>query len=241
MKKCLFFLIFCYMFFPFPASSQNNKFVHIEVMGSTAVSLYTLKPDDIALEDGFRKAVTMVVETILTNVDVNSDSIILILDDKIYSNASRYISNYRIISEETMEDDLPITEGGVAIRNIFIEADIAIELLTADLVKTGIINEEGSSGIAVTMLNLRNYNVFEHFKKELQEASGVKEVHYNSFNRDRIELIVEMIGVAETLKERIAAIDIQGWKIDFLHTSTDRIAIVFSPIIEESRPQKVTQ
>ncbi len=226
-------LLLVAVFFISPlAFSHNNNIIRIEVMGSIPASIDTKKPDDMAIEDAFRKAVAKAVETIVPQGGL--DTFTLILDNKIYSNASRYILNYRILSKEIMEDEISATEGGVTIYNVSIEADIALDLLIKDLTFAGIIHEGEIKKLVVTILNLRDYKGFELFRNNILRTKGVKAIHYNSFIRDRIEMTVETSGGAQALKQEIMVMDIKGWKIESAVASgwfsADRIDVRFFPM-----------
>ncbi|MBI3398197.1 MAG: hypothetical protein HY265_03895 [Deltaproteobacteria bacterium] len=223
-KWIAFIVCFCIFYFyslifsPLSYAYSNNNILRIEVMGSIPVSLDTSEPDSLALDDAFRKAVAKTVETVVPKGEL--DAATLILDDKVYSNASRYILNYRILSKDIMEDESSGAEGGIAVYTVAIEADIAVKLLTKDLIAAGILHEAEAKKILVSILGLRNYKVFELFRRDLKGLKGVEHIYYHSFARDKIELFVEMAGDAQKLKQEITAmIPINGiyaaaWKID---------------------------
>ena len=229
--KSIILLLAAVFFISHLAFSYNNT-IRIEVMGSIPASIDTKKPDDMAVEDAFRKAVAKAVETIVPQGGL--DTFTLILDDKIYSNASRYILNYRILSKEIMEDEISATEGGVTIYNVSIEADIALDLLIKDLTFAGIIHEGDIRKLAITILNLRDYKGFELFRNNILRAKGVKSIHYNSFIRDKIEMTVETSGGAQALKQEIMTMYIKDWKIEAAVASgwfsADRIEVRFFPM-----------
>ncbi|MEK7689205.1 MAG: hypothetical protein AAB313_02985 [Deltaproteobacteria bacterium] len=229
--KSIILLLAAVFFISHLAFSYNNT-IRIEVMGSIPASIDTKKPDDMAVEDAFRKAIAKAVETIVPQGGL--DTFTLILDDKIYSNASRYILNYRILSKEIMEDEISATEGGVTIYNVSIEADIALDLLIKDLTFAGIIHEGDIRKLAITILNLRDYKGFELFRNNILRAKGVKSIHYNSFIRDKIEMTVETSGGAQALKQEIMTMYIKDWKIEAAVASgwfsADRIEVRFFPM-----------
>lgn len=229
--KTIILLLFTVFFISHLAFSYNNT-IRIEVMGSIPVSIDTKKPDDMAVEDAFRKAIAKAVETIVPQGGL--DTFTLILDDKIYSNAGRYILNYRILSKEIMEDEISAAEGGVVIYNVSIEADIAVDLLIKDLTFAGIVHEGETKTFAITILNLRNYKGFELFRNNILKAKGVKSIHYNSFIRDKIEMTVETSGGSQALKQEIMTMYIKDWKIEAAVASgwfsADRIEVRFSPV-----------
>ncbi|MBI3754527.1 MAG: hypothetical protein HY266_10880 [Deltaproteobacteria bacterium] len=231
-------LLFAVFFLASPALSQNNKIIHIEAMGSVAVSENIADADNLALEDAFKRAVAKVAETIIPKGEL--DALFPLLDDKIYSNASRYILNYRLLSEDIMEDEVSLAEGGVPIYNAYIEADIDVDLLTKDLIGAGIIREGEARTVAVTLLNLRNYKGFELFRSNLAKAAGVKNIRYNSFARDKIELTVETTGVVHALQQEIMAMDMKDWKIEVSVVSgwfsADRIEVRFFPMKGQVNP-----
>lgn len=225
---------YCLLFTVFLSSLafSHNNIISIEVMGSIPASIDTTKPDDLAIEDAFRKAVVKAAERIVPQKGL--DGYALVLDDKIYSNASRYILNYRILAKEIMEDELSVTEGGAPIYNVSIEAEIAVDLLTKDLISAGIIREGEVRKVMLAILNLRDYKGFELFKSSILKAGGVKEIHYNSFARDKIDLTVETSGGMQALKQEIMVMDIKGWKIEVSVVqgwfSADRIDVKFFPV-----------
>lgn len=229
--KSIILLLVVVFFIAHPAFPYNNT-IRIEVMGSVTAFIDTKKPDDMAIEDAFRKAVAKAVETIVPQGKL--DTLTLILDDKIYSNAGRYILNYRILSKEIMEDEISSAEGGVTIYNVSIEADIAVDLLIKDLTFAGIVHEGETKTFAITILNLRNYKGFELFRNNILKAKGVKTIHYNSFSRDRIEMTVESSEGAQALKQEIMNMDIKDWKIEAAVASgwfsADRIEVRFFPV-----------
>ncbi|MBI5048227.1 MAG: hypothetical protein HZB54_04710 [Deltaproteobacteria bacterium] len=218
-------------FIPSLALSQSS-IMHIEAMGSIAIYENTADADMLAMEDAFKKAVTKAVEALVPEEEL--DKLVFILEDKIYNNTARYILNYRIISKEMMEDENPVTEGGVPVYSVYIEANIAVELLTKDLITAGIIQEGEVRKIAITMLNLRNYKVFEFFRSNILKARGVKRVYYISFARDKIGLVVETSLEVQALKQEIMAIDVKEWKIEASIVSgifiSDRIEVRFFPL-----------
>lgn len=220
------FLIPCLVF------SHNNNIARIEVMGSIPASLDTTKPDDLAMDDAFRKAVVKAAEAIVPQKEL--DVFALVLDDKIYSNASRYILNYRILAKEIMEDEVSAAEGGAPIYNVSIEAEVAVDLLTKDLISAGVIHEGETRKVMLTILNLRDYKGFELFKNSILKIAGVKEIHYNSFVRDRIELTVETSGGMQALKQEIMAMYVKDWKIEVSVAPgwffADRIDVKFFPV-----------
>lgn len=225
-------LLLLAVFFVTPPAFSYNNIIRVEVTGSIPASIDITKPDDMAIEDAFRKAVAKAVEAIVLQGEL--DTFTLTLDDKIYSNASRYILNYRILSKEIMEDEMSATEGGAPIYNVSIEADIAVGLLTKDLTSAGIIHEGETRKLIVTILDLRDYKGFELFKNNILKARGVKAIYYNSFVRDKIELTVETTGGAQALKQEIMSMDIKGWKTEAAIVSgwlsADRIDVKFFPL-----------
>lgn len=225
-------LLLVVFFLPSPASCQKGKIIHIEAMGSVAVSENIADADNLAVEDAFKRAVAKVAETIIPNGEL--DAMFPVLDDKIYSNASRYILNYRLLSKEIMEDEVSLAEGGVPIYNAYIEADIDVDLLTKDLIGAGIIREGEARTIAVALLNLRNYKVFELFRGSLAKAAGVKNIRYNSFARDKIELTVETTGGVHALQQEIMAMDMKDWTIEVSVVSgwfsAERMEVRFFPM-----------
>ena len=231
---CFFFIIFCALSF----ASKDNNVLRVEVLGSIPASIDTADPGNAALGDALRKAVAKAVESLAPKGGV--DAALLILDDKIYSNASRYIVNYRILSKEIIEDENSIAEGGVPVYNVSIEADIAIELLTKDLIAAGILHEAEVKKIAVSIFGLRNYKMFELFKKNVRGIKGVKDISYNSFAKGTIEMFVDMAGDAATLKQALmsaillSGIDEKEWKVDASVVqgwfSMEKVEIIFSQL-----------
>lgn len=222
---CLLLMLFS---LPSLALSQSN-IMHTEAMGAVAVTENTVDADRLALEDAFKRAVAKGIESIVPKGEL--DKWALILDDKIYSNAARYISNYRILSKEIMEDETSVVDGGIAIYNAYIEADIAVELLTKDLIGAGIIQEGEVKRISIILLDFRDYKAFEFFKGNISKARGVKRLHYISFARDKIELAVETSVGAYSLQQEIMDMDMKGWKIEASVVAgwfaSDRIEIRF--------------
>lgn len=220
---CLFFTIFI------SSPAFSNNIIRIEVMGSVPASMDTAKPDDLAIEDAFRKAVVKATERIVPQKELDGSA--LVLDDKIYSNSSRYILNYRVLAKEIMEDEASASEGGVPIYNVSIEAEVAVDTLTKDLISAGIVHEGEARKITITILNLRDYKGFEIFKNNILKTAGTKGIAYNSFARERIDLAVETSRGMEALKQEIMAMDIKDWKIDVSVESGwfsgDRIEVKF--------------
>lgn len=226
--SCILLTISCVSLITSPVFSKDN-IIRVEVMGSATATIDTKKPDDLAIDDAFRKAVAKAVETIISKS--KEDSYTLLLDDKFYSVASRYISNYRILLKETMEDDISTAEGGVSIYNVSMEADVSVDQLKKDLIAAGIINEEEVKNILITLLNLKNYKGFEFFRNNILKADGVKAIHYNSFVRDKIEMTIETSRDVHALKQEIMSIGMKDWKIevDIISgwISPDRIEVNF--------------
>ena len=233
---CLLLTVFS---LPSIALSQSS-IMHTEAMGTVAITENTADADRLALEDAFKRAVAKGVESIVPKGEL--DKWALILDDKIYSNAARYILNYRILSKEIMEDESPVIDGGVGIYNAYIEADIAVELLTKDLTSAGIIQEGEVKRISIILLDFSNYKAFEFFKSNISKARGVKKLYYISFARDKIELAVEASVGAHALQQEIMAMDMnpvrdkslswmKEWKIEASVVAgwfaSDRIEIRF--------------
>ncbi|MBI5327286.1 MAG: hypothetical protein HZB80_03195 [Deltaproteobacteria bacterium] len=220
------------VFLPSPALSHNSGVVHIEAMGSAAIYENTANADILAMDDAFKRAVAKVVEAIVAEEEM--DKLALILEDKIYSNAARYILNYRILSKEIMEDEDSAAEGDVPIHSAYIEADISVALLTKDLTAAGIIREGELRSIAITILNLSDYKTFEFFKRNILKAKGVKEVYYISFAKDKAVLAVETSSGVQALKQEIMAVDVKEWKTEVSVVSgifaPDRIEIRFFPL-----------
>ena len=221
----------CWQFFIASVFADEKNVLRVEAMGSASVSLTTTQLDNLVVDDAFRRAVAKAVEALVPREEL--DKISLMLEDKIYSNAARYILNYRVISKEMIADDIPLAEGGVPIYNVLIEADISMDLLTKDLVAAGILSEAEVKKVAITLLNLSNYKTFELFKKNLRGLKGVKDVRYNSFSRGKIELFVDVAGGSQILKEGVLAMDIKGWRKEIIVISgwfsTDKIEIKFVP------------
>lgn len=224
--------IFFYIFFPPAAFSKDSSLIYAETIGSVAASADTVNPDELAVEDALKKAVAKAAWTLLSKEEL--DAATLVLDDKIYSNAPRYIVNYRILSKEVMEGETPMAEGGVFIYNALIEANISSELLIKDLVEVGILHETAVKRVGVAIFNLRSHKVYESLKRGIAGFRGVKNVYYKSFAKDKIELVVEVAGGGETLKQGLMSIYMRGWKIEVAFASgwlsEDRIDIKFFPL-----------
>lgn len=221
----------CCLFFASHVFADEKNVLRVEAIGSVSVSSTTTQLDNLVVDDAFRRAVTKAVEALIPREEL--DKISLMLEDRIYINAARYILNYRVISKEMIADDIPLAEGGVPIYNVLIEADISMDLLTKDLIAAGVLSEAEVKKVAITLLNLSNYKTFELFKKNLRGLKGVKDVHYGSFSRGKIELFVDVAGGAQILKEGVLAMDIKGWRKEIMVISgwfaTDKIEIKFVP------------
>jgi len=232
---CFLFLLSYAIFPPRHAFSGEGNVMRIEAMGSVPVSVDTAKPDDLAIEDAFRRAVAKAVEAIVPKKEFYT--LALILDDKIYNNAARYVLNYRVLSKEVMEDESPVAEGGIQVFNAYIEANISIDLLTKDLIEAGVLREVEVSEVGVTILNLRTYKDFDFLKKSIKGLKGVKDVHYRSFARDKVELVVKIGGDAEVLMEELMYIYMKEWimetRIISGWFSPARIEIKLLPLKEE--------
>src|SRR3989338_10620177 len=229
---CLLLTAYSLLFFLPSLALSQGSIMHTEALGTIAITENTADADRLALEDAFKRAVAKGVESIVPKGEL--DKWALILDDTIYNNAARYILNYRILSKEIMEDESPVTEGGVAIYNAYIEADIAVELLTKDLTSAGVIQEGEVKRISITLLNFRNYKAFEFLKSNIFKARGVKKLHYISFTRDRIELAVEASVGAYALHQEIMDMNMKEGKIEAAVVAgwlaSDKIEIRFFPI-----------
>ena len=129
----------CWQLFIASVFADEKNVLRVEAMGSASVSLTTTQLDNLVVDDAFRRAVAKAVEALVPREEL--DKISLMLEDKIYSNAARYILNYRVISKEMIADDIPLAEGGVPIYNVLIEADISMDLLTKDLIAAGVLSE----------------------------------------------------------------------------------------------------
>src|SRR3989338_7432061 len=137
----------CWQFFIASVFADEKNVLRVEAIGSASVSLTTTQLDKTTL----------------------------MLEDKIYINAARYILNYRVISKEMIADDIPLAEGGVPIYNVLIEADISMDLLTKDLIAAGVLSEAEVKKVAVILLNVNQYKTFELFRKNLRGLKGVKD------------------------------------------------------------------
>ena len=221
----------CWQFFIASVFADEKNVLRVEAMGSASVSLTTTQLDNLVVDDAFRRAVAKAVEALVPREEL--DKISLMLEDKIYSNAARYILNYRVISKEMIADDIPLAEGGVPIYNVLIEADISMDLLTKDLIAAGVLSEAEVKKVAVILLNVNQYKTFELFRKNLRGLKGVKDIHYRSFSRGKIELLVDVAGGAQILKEGILGMEMKGWGKEVIVVSgwftTDRIEIKFIP------------
>ncbi|HAS16493.1 MAG: hypothetical protein A3F88_09780 [Deltaproteobacteria bacterium RIFCSPLOWO2_12_FULL_42_16] len=221
----------CWQLFIASVFADEKNVLRVEAMGSASVSLTTTQLDNLVVDDAFRRAVAKAVEALVPREEL--DKISLMLEDKIYSNAARYILNYRVISKEMIADDIPLAEGGVPIYNVLIEADISMDLLTKDLIAAGVLSEAEVKKVAVILLNVNQYKTFELFRKNLRGLKGVKDIHYRSFSRGKIELLVDVAGGAQILKEGILGMEMKGWGKEVIVVSgwftTDRIEIKFVP------------
>src|SRR3989338_6383071 len=221
----------CWQFFIASVFADEKNVLRVEAIGSASVSLTTTQLDNLVVDDAFRRAVAKAVEALVPREEL--DKISLMLEDKIYSNAARYILNYRVISKEMIADDIPLAEGGVPIYNVLIEADISMDLLTKDLIAAGVLSEAEVKKVAVILLNVNQYKTFELFRKNLRGLKGVKDIHYRSFSRGKIELLVDVAGGAQILKEGILGMEMKGWGKEVIVVSgwftTDRIEIKFVP------------
>jgi hypothetical protein len=199
------------------SDARDKNILRVESMGSIPVSTDTAEPDNLAIDDAFRRGVAKAVETIIPEGAL--DSIMLTLEEKIYSSARRYILNYRVISKEIIEDEIPMAEGGIPVYSISIEADIAMDLLIKDMTAAGILREGESKTITLNILNLRSYKAFEFFKKRLQTLRGVKEIRYNLFARNKIVLTLEITKDIKSLADEIMSMDISGLEKEVSATS----------------------
>lgn len=221
----------CWQFFIASVFADEKNVLRVEAIGSASVSLTTTQLDNLVVDDAFRRAVAKAVEALVPREEL--DKTTLMLEDKIYINAARYILNYRVISKEMIADDIPLAEGGVPIYNVLIEADISMDLLTKDLIAAGVLSEAEVKKVAVILLNVNQYKTFELFRKNLRGLKGVKDIHYRSFSRGKIELLVDVAGGAQILKEGILGMEMKGWGKEVIVVSgwftTDRIEIKFVP------------
>jgi len=80
-------------------------------------------------------------------------------------------------------------------------------------------------------------SAFEVLKKSIKGLKGVKDVHYRSFARDKVELVVKIGGDAEVLMEELMYIYMKEWimetRIISGWFSPDRIEIKLLPLKEE--------
>ena len=220
-------------------SSPAAENIRIESGGIALVSDGNIaQSKEASLKDAFKNAVKQIIENGTFNVDFARHQ--NILEDKIYSDASAYISNFRIITEEMVQETVEGLEKPLTFYKVSVEISIAVSILHNDLKKLGlIINAEGSEkSVTLTITDIYDYSDFIKLKNFLKELKGVKEIFYRTFARGRIIIGIKTSYDTSALKDTITSKELDGLKVEATDVSGDIINLKIIKHVPESSPIK---
>lgn len=197
-RVCIPFAFFLYFFLCGDVHSKVTDIVTVNVVGVAVLSQNEAETKKDALEDAFKKAVAKVVEALLPEEILESDS--GFIEWRIYSKANAYIINYII----TSKPKITLSDTGESIYMLSIEAKIDITPLKADLLNAGVLREDDRVfKVILAILDVTDYEEFSNLKTRIEDLDMVKGISYVSFNRGRFILLADITGSARFLRERL--------------------------------------
>ncbi|MBI5892893.1 MAG: hypothetical protein HZB79_04455 [Deltaproteobacteria bacterium] len=178
---------------------------------------------EMAFHDALRNAVEDAIKGKAFEIDIEKNR--KILNDKIFSNASAYILNYRILTEELTEEAVEGEVKPVTFYTVFLEVSIAKNILKNDLLKFGIIKaaEGEEKTINLILADIFNYKDFSQLKNVLENLKGVKDVFYMTFAHGKIKLAIVSATNVNTIKQELISKDFDGFKIEAASSSDDTL------------------
>lgn len=193
---------------------------------------------EMAFHDALRNAVEDAIKGKAFEIDIEKNR--KILNDKIFSNASAYILNYRILTEELTEEALEGEAKPVTFYTVFLEVSIAKNILKNDLLKFGIIKstEGEEKTINLILADIFNYKDFSQLKNVLENLKGVKDVFYMTFAHGKIKLAIVSATDVHTIKQELISKDFDGFKIEAASSSDDALDLKIIKHAPESSPIK---
>ncbi|MEE9590981.1 MAG: hypothetical protein V3W26_00560, partial [Thermodesulfobacteriota bacterium] len=175
---CIPFDFFLYLFLCGDVYSKVTDIVTVNVVGVAALSQNEAETKKDALEDAFKKAVAKVVEALLPEEILESDS--GFIEWRIYSKANAYIVNYVI----TSKPKITLSDTGESIYTLPIKASIDTTTLKTDLLNAGVLREDDKVfKVILAILDVSNYEKFGILKTRIKGMEMVKEISYVSFNK----------------------------------------------------------
>ena len=161
-----------------------------------------------ALESALKNSIPEALKGVFKEEELSAAS--EFLEKDIYKDPSRYVLNYRILSEgiirhfdaEKGEEKREPPAGGVEVYHVWIEASVdagrlkkAIQDFTA--------SEEELTPFTIEVLGITGYREFSGLKESLERVDTVRDISYQLFSRGRITLIAKVAGGKDALYESL--------------------------------------
>ena len=87
-------------------------------------------------------------------------------------------------------------------------------------------SEGGLAKIMMSISGITSYPSFMKFQELIQkEAKGVQKIHQRGFSAGKAKLEIEVIGTAQKLADELTMINYEGFLIDIIEITKDRIHV----------------
>ncbi|MEW6334799.1 MAG: flagellar assembly protein T N-terminal domain-containing protein [Thermodesulfobacteriota bacterium] len=183
----------------FPAVSHGEAVTTqvVEAEGSVpVVALDLARARNLAIRDALQQAVMQVTDRFVDPRDANSN--MTLLREQIYSQAERFIQDYRLVFETTVMDVYT-----VAVRVTVFAGGIRDELLRLGLIRS-LPPEPAAKRFALTVRGIRSYGEYVRLQGILKDqVPGIKAAVPREAARGMIRFDVEAEGITPSLADRL--------------------------------------
>ncbi|MBI5682503.1 MAG: hypothetical protein HZC45_04980 [Deltaproteobacteria bacterium] len=213
------FFFFIFLFCkPFPLAA--SEYIRIETYGKAQIMDGNLaQAKDMALSAALKNAIEEAVKNEPFLVDIEKNKVVLI--DKVFSKASVYIANFRIVLEEQMEEMQEGEPMALPFYRIYLEAGISRDILNNDLINLSIIKDFSDTPriINLSINDIYEYKDFIRLKDALKDVKGVRGIFYRQFSRGKITMAIKSTALPTTITDGLVSKDFVDFKVEIISAS----------------------
>ncbi len=179
----------------------------------------TAKAREEAVNDALAKAVEQALPTVVSWETIAQNY--QLLSEQVFSYASQYIQNYRIVSEKVIGNFYQVS----------IEATVSEENLKEHLFMLGLMEEEGAGimetvTFEMTISGIDSYRSFIDFREMIaSRIEGVKSVQEKGFGSGVAYLEVTVRGSIRELADRLTLMDYGDFTVDILEITDKSLKV----------------
>ncbi|MBI5344514.1 MAG: hypothetical protein HZB83_04135 [Deltaproteobacteria bacterium] len=198
---------------PRPSEGAPRDVISVKAEGAARSSAESGELKARAIEDALRNGVKEAASLVIKSEGIEAGPE---AEAAIFTNPGSFVLNYKILSEETINEAAP--DGGAAplfidiqgpvhpepvVHRIWLEANINAAGLKAALAKSSVAKGAESS-VTLLILGVGSWGEYKSLKTSLERIASLKELAYDSFYGDRVILRARITADKKTFMERAA-------------------------------------